>query len=384
MMAHESRTDAALNTIERELIAMLRARRWSIGRVTREAQNLILTVAFEDQEGSVRVLYATQPEDPCPAFVRFELGQAGPTPTTWSAWEVIGSRVDEDDDESDLRFREVCQGAFGPGWCVVGLGIWPAPTPEAWPLALNRVIPRVERLSPSRDDQSRHAVFDDFPHAMQRVYRERRAERWALVVMIVLAFAAILGTVFAVQAGSLELAGLALMALMWIVGLTALVAVVKQRDRRERVGAWDSAIAMLQSAGVFDQIERGASVELLGIPVLGEVDDGRALGWWPMRQEVVKAASSRHPLRAEVVVARVDFPKNTLELCRIVPDAFVSIGFIGPQASLSSLPPWPRTKRKRGRLYYIFTSKEVESGKMPAWLTKAITPQKGQVYRELP
>jgi hypothetical protein len=77
------------------------------------------------------------------------------------------------------------------------------------------------------------------------------------------------------------------MALLWIVGITALVALLKQRARGKPVGAWDNAIAMLQSGGLFDRIERGAAVELLGIPVLGEVDDGRALGRWPMRQEVV-------------------------------------------------------------------------------------------------
>jgi hypothetical protein len=216
-MAHDDgMREATLNASERELLEMLRARRWTIGKPTREEQDLIVPVEFEDQEGSVRVLYATEP------------------------------------------------------------------------------------------------------------------------------------------------------------------------DHGERVGAWDEATAMLQSGGLFDRIERGAVVELLGIPVLGKVDAGRALRQWPMRQERAKAASSRHALRAEVTVARINLPKNTLELCRIVPEAYMSIGFIGSAAQLSALPPWTRTRRKDGCRHYIFTLEEVETGLAFAWLTKAIAPREGGAYRALP
>lgn len=383
-MGQDGMMGAALNASERELIEMLRKRRWTIGKPKREEQDLIVPVEFEDQEGSVRVMYATEPEDNCLAFVRFELGQAGPTPTTWSTWEVLGARVDEEDDESELRFREVCQGTFGPGWCVVGLGIWPVPTFEAWRLAWTHAIPRVERLSPSRDEPARRAVVDEYPDAITRVNRERRAELRALVVMVVLALAAIGGTVIGILAKSVELAGMGIMALVWIVGIYVLVAVLNRRDRGERVGAWDDAIALLRSSRLFDRIERGAVVELMGIPVLGEVDAGRALRQWPLRQERAKAASSRHTLRAEVTVARIGFPKNTLDLCRIVPDAYVSIGFIGPAAQLSALPPWTRTRRRGNRLSCIFTSEEVENGKALVWLTKTTAPREGGAYRALP
>lgn len=377
-------SEPKLTSVEEDLLSQLRERGWSLGKPARDDHDLVVEVELDSCKGTVRLMYATEPGREEPAFVRCDLGASETPLTTWSSWEVLGAWEDEADSDNESRFREVGQAAIGPGWCVAGLSIWPDPVPRAWHVAIGRFLARVERLCPAREEQERLAAIDEYPHFVDRARRERIKVIVGVVALAGIGLGAVVLAVLGISSGSVKMTALGVTALVWTVGLAVLLIVLALRDRRNRVGAWDEAVALLRSSQLFDALERGPVLEPWGIPVLRELGEARGLRREPLRHERLRASSSRLGLSAEVRVGRVDFADSTVELCRIVPTAFLSIRFVGSDQQLEGLPPWARTQRTREWLRYTFTDEDVSTGKVEAWLRRALTPAARDAYRETP
>ncbi len=352
---------------EEEMLEQLEKRGWTITEVRRDGADLDLMVEFEGTSGRVRFRHGAdmaksqlKPQTKTsPCYVRVDLGDPSGEPEQWARWDSYESSA-----SSGTRINWMCllfHEAMGATWASVASNVVTDRNSFiliSWPLRM--ALTRAEALSPGRESSARReSIFE-----VQRKNFGPLQERGRTIFGIV-----IFGT-FCLGFYALALntwSNLVPTLILGVLGTLFLIPTLVTLRRflqapKAPLEGMKAVVGMIRRTGAFETFKLIPVPKRAGLPVV--VREGRNLneGFAPLWLSRVTGKSPSHPIGLEADLCEVKWPSGTIEECRFIPERWLTVDLIGPEAELAKLPTGPREARRADRVRWIFTGEELDSG----------------------
>ncbi len=352
---------------EKDLLKQLAKRGWTVTEARRDGADLDLMVEFEGTRGRVRFRHGAAmaksqlgPQTrTSPCYVRVDLGDPSGAAEQWALWDhyELFRSTQNGIHWICLPFHE----ALGASWASVASN---AVTNgniyilDGWPLRL--ALERAEALSPGRERGARRESIFEVQRKNAGPVQRRGATIFAIVVWgaLSLGFYALALNAWSNLVAALILGGLATIFLLpTLIFLHSLLRVPKAP-----LEGMEAVVGMIRKTGAFDTFELIPVPKRAGLPVVVREGHGLGQGFAPLWLSRMAGTSNSHPLRLEADLCEVKWPSGTIEECRFLPERWLTIDLIGPEAELARLPPGPREARRANRVRWLFTGEELDSG----------------------
>jgi hypothetical protein len=364
----------ARGRIEELTVRLLRQRGWTIKEAKRETLDLDLFVEFDGVPG--RVLFrngfhvakgVSQVTEPSPCFIRVDLGEPSGDPKQWALWDHYSFPSGRD----TPRFISlVVHESMGETWVsVAGNSVGPQGTWYEDNKAIETVLARAEVLCPKHDEASRRGQMFDVQRKNHGVQRKRGGAIIGAIVSLAIGVGLVgllvlLGRNSVNSQGFMTVAGIFgfIAFVFFSVGLGVLLSQLV--TSKKPIEGMKEILEVFRSTGTFETFAFLPMKRREGLPVVvrssGILDESRA----PLWLSRVEASSASHPIRLEADLCHVQWPDGVLPEARFIPDRWLTVDFMGPQAELAKLPMGQRGERSRDVVRWIFTGREIEAGEV--------------------